>query len=129
MAESAKAFTPLTQAEQKQAMKDGRLLAWKCETCGHKSVTPMYVCPKDASRKIGRTELPHEGEVVSFTVQKISVEEFINEVPFAFVVVKLTDGTLVSGWIADVASDRDLKLGQKVRHEPTYKPGVLFEKS
>ena len=119
----------MTQKEQKAAAKDGKLLAWQCRACGHKSFTPMYVCPRDLSRDIGTAELPAEGKIASFTVQKISIEEFINEVPFAFVVVEMDDGTRVSGWVPDVASDRDLALGTRVRYTPTYKPGYMFEKA
>lgn len=119
----------MTQAEQKQLAKDGQLVAWACGKCGHKSMTPMFACPLDGSRDIGRAELPTEGVVEAFTVQKISIEEFINDVPFAFAVIKLTDGTHVSGWVPDIARDSDLPEGAKVRYSPTYKPGFMFERA
>ncbi len=117
-----------SQKEQRENIKDGSITAWHCRTCDHKSVTPMYICPKDMSRDIDKVALPTEGEVVSFTIQKISIEAFINEVPFAFLVVKLDDGTLVPGWMGDVWKDSDIPVGQRVRQEGTYKPGILFEK-
>lgn len=119
----------LTQKAQREAAKDGRLVGWGCGKCGHKSITPMYACVKDGSREIKTVDLPNEGEIVSYTIQKIAIEEFINDLPFAFVVVKLMDGTMVSGWLPDVARDSDLPLGTKVRVAPTYKPGVLFERA
>ena len=130
--------TPFTVAEQKARAKGKRdedgnvsppeLWAWGCGACGHKSFTPMYACPKDRSRNVKPVALPLTGAVESFTVQKISIEEFINEIPFAFAVVRLDDGTLVSGWVPDVATDHDLEVGQKVRYEPSYKPGYMFER-
>jgi uncharacterized OB-fold protein len=120
----------MTQKEQKDAAKDGHLKAWACGTCGHKSITPMYVCPVDKSRDIKTADLPSEGVVEAYTVQKlIAPEEFLNDIPFAFVVVKLTDGTRVSGMVLDVARDTDLPLGTKVRHAPSYKSVYLFEKA
>ena len=125
---AAKAY--MTQKEQKEAAKDGRLKAWACGACGHKSITPMYVCPVDKSRDIVTADLPGEGVVDSYTVQKlIAPEEFLNDIPFAFVVVKLTDGTRVSGMVLDVARDADLPLGTKVKHTPSYKSVYLFEKA
>lgn len=119
----------MTQKEQKDAAKDGKLLAWACAKCGHKSITPMYVCPQDGGRDIRRAELPSTGVVEAYTVQKlIAPEEFLNDIPFAFVVVKLDDGTLVSGMVLDVASDRDLPPGARVKHAPSYKSVYLFEK-
>lgn len=120
----------MTQKEQKDAAKDGKLLAWLCNTCQRKSITPMYVCPVDMSRDIGVAELPSTGVVESYTVQKlIAPEEFLNDIPFAFVVVKLDDGTLVSGMVLDISRDTDLPLGTKVKHTPSYKSVYLFEKA
>jgi uncharacterized OB-fold protein len=120
----------MTQREQRDAAKDGKLLAWQCATCGHKSITPMYICPVDRSHDIKTTQLPSEGVVEAYTIQKlIAPEEFLNDIPFAFTVVKLTDGTLVSGMVLDVARDADLPVGTKVRHAPSYKSVYLFEKA
>lgn len=120
----------MTQKEQKEAAKDGTLKAWACGKCGHKSITPMYVCPVDKSRDVTTADLPPTGVIESYTVQKlIAPEEFLNDIPFAFVVVKLDDGTLVSGMVLDVARDSDLPPGTRVRHAPSYKSVYLFEKA
>lgn len=120
----------MTQKEQRDAAKDGKLLAWACATCGHKSITPMYVCPQDRSRDIHTAQLPSTGVVEAYTVQKlIAPEEFLNDIPFAFVVVKLDDGTPVSGMVLDISSDRDLPVGTRVKHAPSYKSVYLFEKA
>lgn len=120
----------MTQKEQKEAAKDGKLLAWACAKCGHKSITPMYVCPLDKGRDIQTVQLPSTGVVEAYTIQKlIAPEEFLNDIPFAFVVVKLDDGTLVSGMVMDVNSERDLPAGAKVKHAPSYKSVYLFEKA
>lgn len=118
-----------TAKEQKNRAKDGELWAWGCAKCGHKSFTPMYVCPRDGGRDIAPVKLPLEGAIESYTIQKISIEEFINDLPFAFAVVRLTDGTLVSGWVPDIHRDKDLPIGTKVRFSPSYKPGYMFEKA
>jgi uncharacterized OB-fold protein len=124
-------ITPvMTQKAQKDAAKDGKLLAWACAKCGHKSITPMYVCPVDKSRDITTAELPSTGVVEAYTIQKlIAPEEFLNDIPFAFVVVKLDDGTLVSGMVPDVSRDNDLPVGTRLKHAPSYKSVYLFEKA
>ena len=127
---AAEAKKIMSQKEQKDAAKDGKLLAWACGTCGHKSITPMYICPLDKSRDIGVATLPSTGVIEAYTIQKlIAPEEFLNDIPFAFTVVKLDDGTLVSGMVLDVARDADLPIGTKVKHSPSYKSVYLFEKA
>ena len=126
----ADAKVVMTQKEQKEQAKDGKLMAWSCNQCGHKSITPMYICPVDKSRDIGTKQLPSTGAVEAYTIQKlIAPEEFLNDIPFAFCVVKLDDGTLVSGMVLDTARDSDLPIGTKVRHAPSYKSVFLFEKA
>lgn len=120
----------MSQKEQKDQAKDGKLMAWSCNACGHKSITPMYICPVDKSRDIGTKQLPGTGTIEAYTIQKlIAPEEFLNDIPFAFAVVRLDDGTLVSGMVLDVARDADLPVGTKVRHAPSYKSVFLFEKA
>ena len=126
----AEVKTVMTQKEQKEQAKDGKLMAWACNKCGHKSITPMYICPVDKSRDIGTKQLPSTGTVEAYTIQKlIAPEEFLNDIPFAFCVVKLDDGTLVSGMVLDVNADKDLPLGARVKHAPSYKSVYLFEKA
>ena len=126
----AQASAVMTQKEQREAAKDGKLLAWQCGTCGHKSITPMYVCPEDRSRDVKTVQLPSTGVVEAYTIQKlIAPEEFLNDIPFAFVVVKLDDGTLVSGMVLDVNADKDLPPGTRLKHAPSYKSVYLFEKA
>jgi uncharacterized OB-fold protein len=126
----AQAKAIMTQKEQKDAAKDGKLVAWACHKCGHKSMTPMYICPVDKSRDIGTATLPSTGAIEAYTIQKlIAPEEFLNDIPFAFAVVRMDDGTHVSGMVLDVARDADLPVGTKVRHSPSYKSVFLFEKA
>lgn len=120
----------MSQKEQKELAKDGKLTAWACGKCGHKSITPMYVCPVDKSRDIVQAPLPSTGVIEAYTIQKlIAPEEFLNDIPFAFTVVKLDDGTLVPGMVLDISRDADLPLGTKVKHTPSYKSVYLFEKA
>lgn len=107
--------------------KDGELVGFRCGN-DHTFVSPVKRCPKCGSDAIDMVDLPHEGTVVTFTIQNVAAEEFMNETPFAWAIIELTDGSRVTGWIPYVASDNDLAIGDEVGFSPTYKPGVMFEK-
>jgi uncharacterized OB-fold protein len=62
-------------------------------------------------------------------VQNVPGDEFLNEAPYAYVVVELEEGGRVTGWMDSVRAESDLTIGQDVRFTPTYKPGVHFEKA
>jgi uncharacterized OB-fold protein len=123
----AKPASPVTIADLKQKRKDGKLVGFRCAN-KHTWVTPVARCPT-CSKTVEQVELPGEGTVVTFTIQNVAAEEFLNETPFAWAIVQLTDGTKVTGWIPYIATDRDLKIGDRVKFTPTYKPGVMFEKA
>ena len=118
----------LSLKQQREAMKEGHLIGFHCAACKVDRLSPMLRCPKCGSTAITRREFSRTGKVVSFTIQAVASEAFLNETPFAFALVQLDDGPRVSGWIPWIAKEKDLPLDQKVEFTPSYKPGYLFEK-
>jgi uncharacterized OB-fold protein len=76
--------------------------------------------------RIALRELPPEGVVESYTIPRVSAAEWIRHVPYAWAVVKLADGTRVSGWIGGIAAPGDLRLGERVRFDPGSELGLKF---
>ncbi|MEA3190792.1 MAG: uncharacterized protein QOD77_1374 [Thermoplasmata archaeon] len=114
--------------EQRDALKDGRVVGFHCANCKVDRFSPMLRCPKCAGTNIQQREFSKTGAVVSYTIQSVASEQFLNETPFAFAVIQLDDGPKVSGWIPWIAKPKDLSIGQKVEYVPSYKPGMMFEK-
>jgi len=113
--------------EIEEKRKDGTLVGFRCAE-GHTFVSPVRRCPKCQSSEIEEIELPSTGEVVTYTIQNVAAEAFMNETPFAWAIIELEDGSRVTGWIPYIGSEDDLPLGTGVEFSPTYKPGVMFEK-
>lgn len=131
MAEAQVAETSqrLSIKDQKNALRDGKIVGLECSTCGERHFAPVVRCSKghDALRQ---KEFSVEGKVVSYTIQVIAPEAFINEVPFAWVVVELDNGgPRVSGWVPFISKAADLATGQRVKFTSSYKPGMVFEKA
>ncbi|NIM45482.1 MAG: hypothetical protein GTN80_07545 [Nitrososphaeria archaeon] len=114
--------------ELKEALRQGRIKGYECTNCGHRQVTPIVFCPKCRGRDLKRVDLGNTGSIVSYTVQRISPEAFINETPFAWVVVDLDGGGRITGWIPFISDHEELSVGQRVRYTRSYRPGVVFEK-
>jgi uncharacterized OB-fold protein len=120
----------LTLKGQRDAMRDGKILGYACAKCGHRQITPMVRCGKCGESKINTAAFATTGKVVTYTIQQVASEQFLNEVPFAWVIVELdAGGPRVSGWVPFVARPADLPMGQKVKFSSTYKPGMMFEKA
>lgn len=74
------------------------------------------------------TKLAERGSVVAFTVLTVPGDEFLNDAPYAYVVVELDGGGRVTGWMPSVKAEAELAIGTRVRFVPGYKPGVQFAK-
>lgn len=106
---------------------DGHLRGFR-SVCGFVTATWSLACPQCGKRDLEELLLSGAGRVAAFTVQNVPGDEFLNEAPYAYVVVELAEGGRVTGWMDSVHSEDDLAIGDAVRFAPTYKPGVHFEK-
>jgi uncharacterized OB-fold protein len=120
---------PMTLKQQEDALRDGRIVGFECAECGLRRLTPMVRCP-NGHVDVRSKQFATTGIVDTYTIQHISSEAFMNEVPFAWAIIRLDDGgPRVSGWIPFVSKPEDLPVGSKVTYSPSYKPGMRFEKS
>ena len=127
--DSVEAARPvLSLKEQKEALRDGRIVGFHCKACKLDRVSPMARCPRCRGTGIGTREFSKTGKVVGYTIQSVASEQFLNETPFAFALVQLDDGPTISGWIPWIGKPKDLEMGQKVEYVASYKPGMQFEK-
>jgi uncharacterized OB-fold protein len=92
------------------------------------SATWSLACPRCGRADLEETALADSGTVVAFTVLSVPGDEFLNDAPYAYVVVDLEGGGRITGWMPSVRSEGDLRIGERVRFVPSYKPGVQFAK-
>ncbi|MFQ5710730.1 MAG: Zn-ribbon domain-containing OB-fold protein [Candidatus Geothermarchaeales archaeon] len=111
-----------------EAVREGKIRGYECAGCGHRQVTPIVYCPKCHGADLRVVDLNSTGRIVSYTVQRLSPEAFINETPFAWVIVDLDGGGRVTGWIPFVAGHGEISLGERVRFNRSYRPGIVFER-
>jgi uncharacterized OB-fold protein len=120
---------PLHSIEEfRRGYEEGQRLLGFRSGCGFTTATWALACPRCGQRDLAEFELAREGVLAAFTVQTVPSDEFLNEAPYAYVVVDLDGGGRVSGWIAGTPPDTDLTVGERVRFHPSYKPGVQFER-
>lgn len=118
----------ISMKQQTDRMRDGELWGPHCNACNHDQITPMVRCTQCQSRDIVARQFSPEGKIISYTIQNVAPEIFMNEVPYAFAVIALDDGPKVSGWIGFISRASELPAGQSVQFVSSYKPGMQFEK-
>lgn len=128
MADSVSVAPAMTLKGQFAAQRDGKIMGWECAACKRRSITPVTRCPQCGGKELRIVQFANEGKILTYTIQNIASEQFLNDVPFAWVVVELDGGPRVSGWVPFISRPADLPPGQRVRFTPGYKPGMQFEK-
>ena len=106
--------------------EEGKRLRGFRSACGFVTATWGLVCPRCGQRDLSEVDLPRTGTVAAFSVQNVPSDEFLNEAPYAYVVVDLDGGGRITGWVDGVRSESELSVGTTVRWTPSYKPGVHF---
>jgi uncharacterized OB-fold protein len=118
----------LTIKEFQEAIREGKIEGYKCRNCGHKQIDIIDFCPVCHKSNLEKIEFAREGKVLTYTIQQVAPEQFMNEVPYAWTIVELDDGPKVTGWIPFISKSSDLPIGQRVRFKKSYLPGIVFEK-
>lgn len=118
----------LTLKQQREALREGKIVGQECGSCHERHFTPVLRCSR-GHRDLAVRGFATTGTVVTYTIQVVAPEAFLNEVPFAWAIIELDDGgPRVSGWIPFIAKPAELPVGSKVKFTPSYKPGMMFER-
>lgn len=96
--------------------------------CGFVAATYLLACPRCGRHDLAEADLSGRGTVAAYSVQNVPSDEFLNDAPYAYVVVDLEEGGRITGWIPGVAAESDLAIGDRVHFVPGYRPGVQFQK-
>ncbi len=118
-----------TIAEFVRGYEEGGVLrGFHCPACDLLTATWSLACPRCGRRDLEERTLGTQGRVAAFTLLNVPGDEFLNDAPYAYVVVELEAGGRVTGWMPTVRSVADLAIGDPVHFVPSYKPGVQFAK-
>jgi uncharacterized protein len=90
-------------------------------SCGFVTATWGLVCPRCGTADLSEVALSGRGRIAAGTVQTVPSDEFLNDAPYAYVVVDLDEGGRITGWMPSVRNESELRLGDRVRWKATYK--------
>jgi uncharacterized protein len=108
--------------------EDGRLRGFRCRNCHLVTATWGLACPRCGASDREEAELSHRGKVASYTILHVPGDQFLNDAPYAYVVVELDGGGRVTGWMPGVRSESEIEIGMRVVYAPSYRPGVQFSR-
>ncbi|HYA70566.1 MAG TPA: OB-fold domain-containing protein [Thermoplasmata archaeon] len=108
--------------------ESSKLRGFRCANCGLVTATWGLACSRCGRFPLDEAELSQRGKVVAFTILTVPGDEFLNDAPYAYVVVDLEGGGRVTGWMPSVKAENEISIGDSVHFVTSYKPGVQFAK-
>jgi uncharacterized OB-fold protein len=107
--------------------EEHRLLGFR-SGCGFVGATWGLLCPRCGKPDLAEVDLSGRGAIVAATVQTVPAEGFLNDAPYAYLVVELDEGGRITGWMPGVSDPDLVRAGTRVRWLPSYRAGVQFER-
>lgn len=89
------------------------ILGNKCAECGSEYFPPVNVCRKCRSTNLKDQQMPRNGTLLSYTMQKESLPDFEDQEPMMFGLVKLENGIKIIAQLVDVPYE-SLARGMKL---------------
>lgn len=117
-----------TISEFRRGFEEEHRLRGFRSACGFVTATWGLRCPRCGAADLAEFALSGRGRVAAVTVQNVPSEEFLNDAPYAYVIVELDEGGRMTGWMPSIRSPGALAIGDRVHWVASYKPGVVFER-
>ena len=97
-----------------EALKEVKLLATKCKSCGERYFPPQAYCPNCRSSEMEWIELNGHGRLLTYTVVKVKPESYQKYQDYILGVARLDDGFNVLAWV--LCDDfKRLRRGMRVK--------------
>jgi len=118
----------LTIKAFEEGIHEGKIRGYHCRNCGLRRIDILEFCPNCHQAALEKVEFSGTGSVLTYTIQFVAPEQYMNEVPYAWAIIQLDDGPKVTGWIPFISKPSDLPVGQRVTFKKSYLPGIVFER-
>jgi len=112
-------------------LKEGKLLATRCNKCGKIYYPPQVDCPDCLTSDCEWIELSNVGEIETFVASYLKPQGFEHfKEPYTIAIARTNEGVKVMGLMENV-DPKNLRVGIKVKISPRFTddgfPVIMFE--
>jgi len=112
-----------------ESAKQGKVLVHKCTSCNHQHLSTVYFCEKCGSKGFENVILDGTGTIATYTIITVAPAGFEKYTPYAFVVLQIDNTDLrISGFMAGIASPKDLPVGTRAKVTGFDDRGIIIER-
>lgn len=99
-------------------LKDGRIMASRCDQCGYRSFPPRADCPECLGGDFTFEEVGGAGRLLTFTRIDAAPAGFEDEAPFIVGVVDLEDTGRLLAWFGETVPEEEISMGMPLQVVP-----------
>ena len=99
-------------------LKDGRIMASRCASCGYTTFPPRADCPKCLSGEFRFSEISGRGTLATFTRIDAAPLGFEDMAPYTLGVVELEECGRLLAWVGSSIPEAELEIGMPVQVVP-----------
>jgi len=112
-------FSPFTKVTGfAQHLKDGRLMASRCLSCGDTAFPPRADCNECMSGDFEFFEISGKASLHTFTKIVAAPTGFEDEVPYIVGVADLSEGGRILAWIGESIPEESIEIGMELQVVP-----------
>lgn len=105
---------PLTYEKWADALKEGKLLGLKCNSCGTVFSPPSMLCQECGSEDVEVTEVKDEGLIETYTIIRVPPLGYDDEAPYIVARAKMDEGFIMVGRLIGVEPEK-VEMGTRVK--------------
>ena len=96
-------FSPYTKVGAfAEGLAEGRIMATRCNGCGHTEFPPRADCPKCGGKGFEWVDISGKGTLVTYTTIHAAPTGFGDRAPYTIGVIDLEGGGRLLSWVKDV---------------------------
>jgi hypothetical protein len=99
-------------------LRDGSIMASRCNKCGYESFPPRADCPKCLSGEFTFFEISGLGTIQTFTRIEAAPAGFEDVTPFTLGVVDLKETGRLLAWFGETIPEDEIAIGMEVQVVP-----------
>jgi uncharacterized OB-fold protein len=99
-------------------LREGRLMASRCDACGAASFPPRADCPECMSPEFSFTEVSGRGTLHTWTRIAAAPAGLEHAAPYRIGVVDLEEGGRALAWLGETVPDEDVRIGMDLQVVP-----------
>ncbi|MEW6742231.1 MAG: Zn-ribbon domain-containing OB-fold protein [Planctomycetota bacterium] len=112
-------FSPYTKVgDFAQHLKDGRLMASRCKSCGATSFPPRADCERCLSGDFEFFEISGKATLVTFTKIVAAPTGFDNVAPYIVGVADLAETGRILAWFGETITEEEIEIGMSLQVLP-----------